>query len=101
MKIEGAVALVTGGASGLGGATAQFLAERGARVAVLDLASDKLDAQAKDLGGVAVPADVTDEDAVGAAFATATAAFGAAPRIAVNCAGIGPAARIVGREGKL
>ncbi len=101
MEIEGAVALVTGGASGLGAATARVLAGRGAKVALLDLPSDRLMAEAGAVGGLAVPADVTEEAAVEAAFAQATDHFGAAPRIAVSCAGIGPAARIVGREGTL
>ncbi|MEM0949298.1 MAG: SDR family NAD(P)-dependent oxidoreductase [Pseudomonadota bacterium] len=101
MQVEGAIALVTGGASGLGSETAQVLSEQGARVAVLDLPSDRLTAQAARLGGLAVSADVTDQAAVEMALNEVVRHFGAAPRIAVNCAGIGPAARIVGREGKL
>ncbi|MDU8943126.1 SDR family NAD(P)-dependent oxidoreductase [Ovoidimarina sediminis] len=101
MQIDGTVALVTGAAQGLGGAAARALGDRGARVALLDLPSDRLDAHAEDMGGLACPADVTDEAAVAAAVARAADHFGAGPRIAVNCAGIGPAARIVGREGKL
>ena len=101
MQIDGTVALATGGASGLGGATAAYLAERGARVALLDLPSERLTTQAGQIGGLPVPADVSNEGQVEAAFAEAARQFGQAPRIAVNCAGIGPAARIVGREGKL
>ncbi|MCA0873240.1 SDR family NAD(P)-dependent oxidoreductase [Seohaeicola saemankumensis] len=101
MLIDGQVALVTGGGSGLGAATARNLAARGARVAILDFAIDKSQAVAAEIGGIALQADVSDEAAVGAAFDAAAAHFGSAPRIVVSCAGIGLAARIVGRENKL
>jgi len=100
MQITGTAALVTGGGSGLGAATARELAGRGARVAVLDFDGDKARAVAGDIGGIAVQADVADESAVKSALEEAAAAHGPA-RIVVNCAGIGSAARIVGREGKL
>ncbi len=92
MRIEGQVALVTGGGSGLGAATARLLAERGARVAVLDFDKARADAVAAEIGGLGVQADVGSEPAVAAAFEAVKAHFGAAPRIAVNCAGIGVAA---------
>lgn len=101
MKIDGTVALVTGGGSGLGAATARHLASRGARVAVLDFDAARSQAVAEEIGGVACTADVSDEAAVKNAVERATAELGGAPRIAVNCAGLGLAARIVGREGKL
>lgn len=101
MQIDTEIALVTGGGSGLGAATARLLAERGARVAVLDFDGARAEAVAGEIGGLAVQADVGDAAAVEAAFARVQAHFGAMPRIAVNCAGIGLAARIVGREGKL
>lgn len=101
MRIEGQIALVTGGGSGLGAATARLLAERGARVAVLDFDKTRADAVAAGTGGLGVQADVGSEAAVAAAFDAVKAHFGASPRIAVNCAGIGVAARIVGREGKM
>ncbi|KIN75558.1 SDR family NAD(P)-dependent oxidoreductase [Sulfitobacter guttiformis] len=101
MDISGQIALVTGGGSGLGAATARHLAGQGARVAILDFDILRAQAVADEIGGIAVQADVSDEAAVGAAFDTTTAHFGAAPRIAVSCAGVGLAARIVGREGKL
>ncbi|MBO9465450.1 SDR family NAD(P)-dependent oxidoreductase [Tropicibacter sp. R15_0] len=99
MRIEGSVAIVTGGASGLGEATARHLAAQGARVGVLDFNIEQATRVAQDIDGVAAQVDVSDETAVDAAIAQVETALGV-PRIAVNCAGIGTAARIVGREGK-
>lgn len=101
MQIDGQVALVSGGGSGLGAATAKMLAERGARVAVLDYDGDKAVAVAESIEGFAAPADVGDNDQVAAAIDGAMARFGAPPRIIVNCAGIALAARIVDRHGNL
>jgi NAD(P)-dependent dehydrogenase (short-subunit alcohol dehydrogenase family) len=101
MQIDGQVALVTGGGSGLGAATARVLAARGAKLAVLDYDGARAQAVADELGGLALPCDVGDAAAVAAAFDHLHAHFGTGPRVAVNCAGIGLAARIVGREGKL
>ena len=101
MEISGQVALVTGAGSGLGTATARRFAEAGAKVAVLDFDADRARAVADEIGGLAVSADVGDAKAVTAAFDRTADHFGAAPRVAVSCAGIGLAARIVGREGKL
>lgn len=101
MQIGGQIALVTGGGSGLGAATARLLAGRGARVAVLDYDAARANAVAGEIGGLGVQADVGDPASVEAAFARIAEGLGALPRIAVNCAGIGLAARIVGREGKL
>jgi NAD(P)-dependent dehydrogenase (short-subunit alcohol dehydrogenase family) len=98
MRCEGASALVTGGASGLGAATARALAARGAHVTVVDRNADGAQAVAHEIGGIAATADVTDEQAVRAAIAAAHAAYGPL-RIVVHCAGIGTAARIVGRDG--
>ena len=97
MRIQGSSALVTGGASGLGFATAQRLAAAGAHVVLLDLARSDGAAQAKEIGGTFVPGDVTSEADVAAAV---SAAADAAPlRIAVNCAGIGGARRTVSKDG--
>jgi len=97
MKIEGASAIVTGGASGLGAATARLLAQRGMKVVVVDL-NDKLgNAIASEIGGVFRKADVADEAQVQAAV---DAASEMAPlRVLVNCAGLGNAARTVDRKG--
>ncbi|MBP7000149.1 SDR family NAD(P)-dependent oxidoreductase [Amaricoccus sp.] len=95
----GVAAVVTGGGSGLGAATARMLAGRGARVGVLDLDAAAAARVAAEIGGVAAPADVADAASVAAALATAAAAHGPA-RILVACAGIVPGARTVGRDGK-
>lgn len=101
MEIKNYAALVTGGGSGLGAATARMLASRGAKVAVLDYNLEAAQATANEINGVSVRADVSDASAVEVAFDQAIEALGDVPRIVVNCAGIGLAARIVGREGKL
>jgi NAD(P)-dependent dehydrogenase (short-subunit alcohol dehydrogenase family) len=100
MNPQGQAALVTGGGSGLGAATATKLAARGAKVALLDVNLDAAKAVAARIGGLAVACDVTDDKATAAAIAESHAAHGAA-RILVNCAGVGPAKRIVGRDGPM
>ena len=100
MRIEGVTALVTGGASGLGQATARRLADAGAKVAVIDLNGDGAKAMGVALGGIGLGCDVTSPEAVEAALAEITGAVGT-PQIVVNCAGIGPAERIVGRNGPM
>jgi NAD(P)-dependent dehydrogenase (short-subunit alcohol dehydrogenase family) len=100
MDIKGHAAIVTGGASGLGAATAAELAGAGAKVACLDVNLDGAKAVADKIGGIAVRCDVTRADEAAAALAQARAAHGTA-RILVNCAGVGPAKRIVGRDGPM
>ena len=98
MDIRGHAALVTGGGSGLGAATARMLAQAGAKVAILDV-NDKAAAEvAIDINGIAIHCDVADSASAEAAIAKAAADHGPA-RILVNCAGIGVAKRIIGKEG--
>jgi NAD(P)-dependent dehydrogenase (short-subunit alcohol dehydrogenase family) len=100
MQINGLAALVTGGGSGLGAATAQHLASLGARVAVADINQAAAEAMAAKIGGIGVACDVADAASGEAAFAAARAAHGPV-RILVNCAGVGTAGRILGRDGPL
>ncbi|RIK99384.1 MAG: 3-hydroxyacyl-CoA dehydrogenase [Proteobacteria bacterium] len=100
MLLKGQAAIVTGGASGLGAATARALAARGAKVAVCDLNAALAETTAREIGGVAVACDVADAASAEAAIAKAAAAHGPA-RVLVNCAGIGVAQRVVGREGPM
>lgn len=100
MDPKGHAAIVTGGGSGLGEATATQLAEAGAKVAVVDLNMDNAQAVAKRLGGVAIQCDVSDAASGEAAIAKAREAHGPA-RILINCAGIGIAKRILGRDGPM
>jgi NAD(P)-dependent dehydrogenase (short-subunit alcohol dehydrogenase family) len=99
MNIDGVAAIVTGGASGLGAATARRLAAAGARVTIFDLNASLGNAVAREIGCHFVPVNVTDEAAVEAAIGEAEELHGKA-RILVNCAGIGPPAKVVGRDGK-
>ena len=98
MHIQGQSALVTGGASGLGEATARELARLGAKVAVLDRNQALAEKVAAEIGGIACACDITDTDSVNAALDKAAAAHGPA-RILMNVAGIGSAKRIVGKDG--
>ena len=100
MQINGLAAVVTGGASGLGAATATLLAQHGARVAVVDINQAAAEAQAAKIGGIGLACDVADGPSAEAAFAAAKAKHGPV-RILVNCAGVGTAGRIVGRDGPL
>jgi len=100
MDIRGHAAIVTGGASGLGAATARMLAEAGAKVAVFDVNAKAAAEVAIDINGIAVHCDVADGASAEAAVAKAAADHGPA-RILVNCAGVGPAKRIVGRDGPM
>lgn len=100
MNINGQIALITGGASGLGAATARYLASKGANVMVLDYDETGAGKMAQEIGGYAVGCDVSDEASVAQAIDSTVAQCGV-PRIVVNCAGIATGVRIVGREGKL
>jgi len=98
MHPNGHAALVTGGGSGLGRATAERLAALGAKVAILDVNGDAARLVAAKIGGVGIACDVTSPEGTAAAIAEARTRHGAA-RILVNCAGVGTARRIVGRDG--
>ena len=97
MKIDGIAAVVTGGASGLGAATARALAARGAKVSLFDRDGDKGEALAAEIGGIFCAVDVTSDEQVEAGFAKARAAHGQ-ERVLVNCAGIVTAAKTAGRD---
>ncbi len=101
MDISSATALVTGGGSGLGEATARHLASQGARVIIFDLDQDRGKAVADDINGVAFGVNVSNAAAVGDGLQQAVDTTSQVPRIVVNCAGIGLAARVVNRDGEL
>ncbi|MGV3728929.1 SDR family NAD(P)-dependent oxidoreductase [Hydrogenophaga sp.] len=98
MNIQGHAALVTGGGSGLGEATARELARLGAKVAVLDVNIDNARRVAADIGGVALACDITNTESLQLAIDQAAAAHGPA-RILMNIAGIGSAKRVVAKDG--
>jgi NAD(P)-dependent dehydrogenase (short-subunit alcohol dehydrogenase family) len=98
MDVKDQAAIVTGGGSGLGETTARALAAAGARVAIFDLVEDAAKRVAQDIGGIACVCDVSNGESTEAALAKARDAHGAA-RIVVQCAGIAPPAKIVGRKG--
>ena len=100
MKIDSSIsAVITGGASGLGAATARKLAGMGAKVALFDLNAEKGEALAKELGGVFCEVNVTDDASVDAGFAKSRAAIGQ-ERILINCAGTGNAIKTASRDKK-
>jgi NAD(P)-dependent dehydrogenase (short-subunit alcohol dehydrogenase family) len=99
MDLKGIAAIVTGGASGLGGETSRMLAAGGAKVTIFDLNAEDGARAAAAIGGHFETVDVADEASVDAALAAAEAKHGVA-RILVNCAGIAPPARIVGKDGR-
>lgn len=100
MDINGQTAIITGGASGLGAATAEAFAKAGAKVALLDINVGAAEQIANTLGGIAVKCDVTDEQSSIDALSEVQKKYGVG-RVLVNCAGIGPPKRIVGRDGPM
>src|ERR1700742_2937790 len=97
MELNGTSAVVTGGASGLGAATARLLADRGVRVVVADLQEDKGVELGKEIGGIFAQTDVTNTESV---IAAVEAGIEMAPlKSLVNCAGLGWATRTIGRDG--
>ncbi len=99
MQIDGVAAVVTGGASGLGGAVAKRLAAAGAKVAIFDLNQELGMANAREIGGQFFHVDITDEVAVANALSRAEELHGPA-RILVNSAGIAPPAKVLSRDGE-
>ena len=100
MDIKSYAAIVTGAASGMGAATARYLAAQGAKVAALDMNLAGAQAIAQEIGGIAAQCDVSDAASAEQALAVARDAHGAA-RICVQCAGVAPGARVVGRDGAM
>ena len=102
MEIKGISAIITGGASGLGASCARLLVDGGARVALLDMAEDKGEALAKELGDAAIfcKTDVTDLNAVQAAIDKTMDAFGAI-HADINCAGVGWPEKVLGKKGPI
>lgn len=98
MDVKGHAALVTGGGSGLGAATASALAAAGAKVALLDVNIDAAKAHAAKIGGIAIKCDVSDSDSAVAAVKEAREKHGIA-RVLINCAGIGTPKKILGKDG--
>jgi NAD(P)-dependent dehydrogenase (short-subunit alcohol dehydrogenase family) len=98
MDVKGHAALVTGGGSGLGAATASALAAAGAKVALLDVNLDAAKAHAAKIGGIAIKCDVSDSDSATAAVKEARERHGVA-RVLINCAGIGTPKKILGKDG--
>lgn len=98
MKLDSGIsAIVTGGASGLGAATARALAAKGVKVAIFDLQAEKGEAMAAEIGGVFCEVNVTNEESVDAGFAKAREAHGQ-ERVLVNCAGVGNAVKTASRS---
>jgi NAD(P)-dependent dehydrogenase (short-subunit alcohol dehydrogenase family) len=98
MKLDSSIsAVITGGASGLGAATARALANHGVKVALFDLNEDKGAALAAELGGAFCKVNVTDDASVDAGFAQARAAIGQ-ERLLINCAGTGNAIKTISRD---
>jgi NAD(P)-dependent dehydrogenase (short-subunit alcohol dehydrogenase family) len=98
MNPSGQVAIVTGGGSGLGEATARALAAKGAKVAIFDVGMERAEKVAAEIGGIAVRCDVSSADGGEAAHTQVADKLGAA-RILVNCAGIGIAMKTTGKDG--
>ena len=98
MELKGVSAIVTGGASGLGAATARELTKAGAKCALFDMNLQLAEKTAAEIGGIAVQCNVSDGDAVSKAVKTVVEKIGA-PRVLINCAGIGIGVKTVGRDG--
>lgn len=100
MKIANYTALITGGASGLGAATAKYLSQKGANIVIFDNNIEAAESLASEVNGLAIHCNVADNTSVERSFNELTKSS-SSPRICVNCAGIAPAKRIVGKNGML
>lgn len=100
MDLKDTPVLITGGASGLGEATAERLARQGAKVAILDVQTERAQTVAERIGGIAVHCDVTSAESAQDAIAIAREKHGVA-RVLVNCAGAGSGKRVVGKSGPM
>jgi NAD(P)-dependent dehydrogenase (short-subunit alcohol dehydrogenase family) len=100
MELKNTVVIITGGGSGLGASTAQFLGKMGAKVAIFDINKEAIEKIAKEINGFSVECDVTSEDSVKHAIEQVKEHFGP-PRVCINCAGILGGERIVGKEGPM
>ena len=98
MQLKDVAVLVTGGGSGLGAATARAMAAKGAKIGVIDQSKENAEKVAAEVKGVALHADVTDEEQIKSAIAKAEAVHGIA-RVLMNCAGVLDSQRVVGRDG--
>lgn len=100
MELQGKVALVTGGASGLGGAVVERLANKGAQVVIIDLNQQLGEELAQQVNGLFIRADVTNEEQIEQALTQAEQFYQKNIHILVNCAGIGPPGKAIDRDGK-
>jgi NAD(P)-dependent dehydrogenase (short-subunit alcohol dehydrogenase family) len=100
MEIKNSAAIITGGGSGMGAATARLLASAGAKVALFDINVENAQKIADEIGGIAVDCDVTNAESVASALKTADSKHGPA-RICVNCAGIVHSRRMINKEGPM
>jgi NAD(P)-dependent dehydrogenase (short-subunit alcohol dehydrogenase family) len=100
MNIKDCVAIVTGGASGMGAASARMLSKQGAKVALFDMNKEAADKVAAEIHGMAIQCDVTNEESVAAAVAAVAKEWGAA-RVCINCAGIVHGRRMVNQQGTM
>src|ERR1700730_1219487 len=98
MQLKDVAVIIAGGGSGLGPANTRAMASKGSKIGVLDQSMENAEKVAAEVKGVALHADVTDEEQIKAALTKAEAAHGVA-RVLMNCAGIGGSQRIVGRDG--
>lgn len=101
MKIRDSIAVVAGGGSGMGAAVCRYLAEQGAKVVVIDKSENAATHIAEETRGLAIACDITQSDALQEAFAKIAKAHVRPLSIAINCAGIAPAKRMVGKEGPM